>query len=62
MATKIDVHMVEEKDKARIHCSGKYGKCMNQADICEHVHWYTGNTSGISFFYYCRLCFETKVE
>ena len=62
MATWIDVHRVEAKDKARIACRGQYGECQNQADVCEHVHWDTGNTTGVSFFYSCLSCYEQQVN
>lgn len=43
-------HILEPKDRARIHCM----ECDKAAYACEHVEWNTGNTSGISFFCYCR--------
>jgi hypothetical protein len=47
-------HRVEPKDRERISCQS----CQEApADVCEHVHWNTGNTVGVSFFYYCDPCF-----
>lgn len=49
-------HLVEDHDKSRIRCTGRYGECGEPAYACEHSEWNTGNTTGISFFYYCRPC------
>jgi hypothetical protein len=51
-------HRVREEDKHRIKCP----HCDAPADICEHVEWNTGNTTGISFFYYCAPCFKEMRE
>lgn len=52
-------HRVKARDRRRITCS----KCRAApADICEHVHWNTGNTTGISFFYFCGPCFKEAQE
>jgi hypothetical protein len=50
-------HEVAESDKPRIPCS--FAGCTKQADACEHVHWNTGNTTGVSFWYYCAAHSET---
>lgn len=47
-------HRVKAKDRERISCQSCRAA---PADVCEHVHWNTGNTKGISFFYYCDPCF-----
>ena len=52
----MDTHRVKEHDKARIRCCGQYHTCTAQSDVCVHVHWDTGNTKGVSFFYYCDKC------
>jgi hypothetical protein len=50
-------HRVKRKDRQRIKC----GKCHRApADVCEHVHWNSGNTVGLSFFYYCDGCFAAQ--
>ena len=46
-------HRVQAKDKKRILCQQCHAA---PADLCEHVEWNTGNTTGISFFYYCDPC------
>lgn len=45
-------HLVTEKDSNRIQCED----CGGPAYACEHVEWNTGNTTGISFWYYCHPC------
>ena len=45
-------HIVAKKDRKRIRCDDSSG-CPNRAVWCEHVHWDTGNTTGVSFFYSC---------
>lgn len=50
-------HMVRKKDRARIRCqhSAAYSdRCNKPADVCEHNHWNTGNTKGVSFWYFCK--------
>jgi hypothetical protein len=47
-------HWVTKKDQKRIAC----GTCERAglprpAEVCEHAEWNTGNTAGISFWYYC---------
>lgn len=44
-------HRVRPEDRARIRC--QRAGCAAPADMCEHVHWDTGNTTGVSFFYFC---------
>lgn len=45
-------HRLKEQDRARINCED----CPQPADVCEHATWDTGNTKGISFWYYCHPC------
>lgn len=52
MAVTTKWHSVRPEDRERIHCV----KCGRPADVCEHQIWNTGNTSGISFWYYCHAC------
>lgn len=47
----IATHRVKEADRARIGCS--MPDCDKPADLCEHTAWDTGNTRGLSFFYFC---------
>lgn len=45
------------KDSARISCQATINKqldsCGSSAVMCETLHWDTGNTKGVSFFYFC---------
>lgn len=52
----MNYHIVKQCDRARILCNGCYNTCRKPADVCVHVHWDTGNTTGVSFFYYCTAC------
>lgn len=55
MATERNWHKVKKSDRKRIRCLGKQpGGCGRPAWFCQHVHWDTGNTKGLSFFYFCR--------
>jgi late competence protein required for DNA uptake (superfamily II DNA/RNA helicase) len=57
-AENITHRRLSKKEKARICCQ----KCFaQQADICEQLQWSSGNTKGISFFYYCTLCCQAIV-
>ena len=44
-------------DSARIKCLTAINKdrdtCGAQATVVHEVHWNTGNTTGVSFFYHC---------
>lgn len=52
-----ETHRVREEDRKRITCQ----KCrIVPADVSEHVHWKTGNTTGVSFYYYCGPCFDAQ--
>lgn len=44
-------HKVTKKDQKRVFCES--AECGKRAKVCEHAEWNTGNTSGISFWYYC---------
>ena len=47
-------HQVAEPDQKRISCiTCTLAGFPSPAEICEHVSWNTGNTAGVSFFYYC---------
>ncbi len=49
-------HVIRPKDRKRIRCDATVGAmtfCNRPALVCEHVHWNTGNTAGVSFFYIC---------
>jgi hypothetical protein len=46
-------HELTPADSARIRCTGKYAECGKPAVVCQRVHWDTGNTKGLSFFYFC---------
>jgi hypothetical protein len=48
-----EYHDVKLSDQSRIRCTGSYTNCGKPATMCQHVHWDTGNTKGLSFFYYC---------
>jgi len=45
------IRKLKKRDSKRIVC-GSTG-CRAQAEFCKTVEWNTGNTKGISFFYYC---------
>jgi hypothetical protein len=51
-------HRVKEADKARIKCHD----CGKPADVCHYMNWNTGNTTGISFFYFCDQHYEERKE
>lgn len=53
-----ETHRVSAVDRQFIRCTGNYPECVAPADICEHMPWNTGNTTGISFFYFCLPCWE----
>lgn len=46
---------LNDDDSARIKCQtrGRGEGCERQATVCHEVHWNTGNTKGVSFFYHC---------
>ena len=46
-----DWHRVTPEDQQRIVC--QFAKCGKPAEVCEHAQWNTGDTTGISFWYYC---------
>lgn len=47
-------HRVTKKDQKRIVCMTCEGEgTPRPAEVCEHAEWDTGNTKGISFWYYC---------
>ena len=58
------IHQVADHDKARIRCQDDrwHRDCPRPAEICEHVQWDTGNTKGISFFYYCTEHYQEHVN
>jgi hypothetical protein len=47
-------HDVRPEDQARITCQFGLSQCERPAVVCEHSTWNTGNTVGISFWYYCE--------
>lgn len=49
-------HLVTRADSRRIACEN----CASPAFGCERVEWNTGNTKGISFFYYCEACSHAR--
>lgn len=51
-----DVRDLLPQDAKRIRCM----LCAGAAEICETVHWDTGNTKGVSFFYLCRICHDAN--
>src|ERR1044071_691081 len=54
-----ETHPIHPKDHPRIRCHGhRWRDCdAAPATIAEHVHWDTGTTKGVSFFYYCAPCY-----
>lgn len=50
--TQPQFHIVQPKDRKRIWCN--HVDCSKHAYACEHSHWNTGNTTGVSFYYSCR--------
>lgn len=49
-------HIVEESDRERVRCND----CGEPALIGVHMHWNTGNTEGVSFFYHCAACAKLR--
>lgn len=51
------VRKLNAADSARIKCQTAVGpdrdNCGAQATVVREVHWDTGNTTGVSFFYHC---------
>ena len=52
-------HRVTKRDQKRISCSvceivlAGTRVTPHPAEVCEHTEWNTGNTTGVSFWYYC---------
>jgi hypothetical protein len=47
-------HRVTVEDQGRIRCQPCANKGVDHAaELCEHAEWNTGNTKGMSFWYYC---------
>lgn len=50
MVTKI--RELKAADRNRILC--QHEGCNRQADVAQQDEWNTGNTSGMSFWYFCK--------
>lgn len=47
-------HRVTTRDRKRIRCLACDRAGLSRpAEVCQHAAWNTGNTLGLSFFYYC---------
>lgn len=51
------IRELNAKDSARIQCQTMTDRDLNtcgaQAVVVHELHWNTGNTTGVSFFYHC---------
>lgn len=50
-------HIIKKSDRRRIRCQHSLGTlafCGRPTLVGEHREWNTGNTRGVSFYYYCR--------
>ncbi len=43
-------HIIKPSDRDRIRCED----CGRRSFVCLHAHWNTGNTKGLSFWYFCK--------
>jgi len=63
LAEQAETHRVAEQDKHRIKCTDDrwHQGCAKPADVCQHSHWNTGNTTGVSFFYFCDEHYQLHI-
>ncbi len=54
--SKQSFRKLQPRDMNRIDCSAL--GCEKSATHCNTVEWNSGNTEGISFFYFCNLHIE----
>ena len=52
-------HPVQATDTPRIPCTTQ--DCAAHAEVGHRTCWNTGNTAGVSYFYYCTPC-STRVR